>query len=128
MGKPANNMKVCAYFKRKPNSLGDDIETDFEPPILFKGKRTTITKRVATIGGMFATATSTFFITYDLPLSSSEIKKDDFIVMDCHGLPLYVNQHIWRVNSATIDTEKLAVNPSSEEEAERKAEKRIEVD
>lgn len=121
--KAMNNAVWCLYLKRKPNTLGDDLENDFETPIAFRAKRENLTKRTATIGGMVASATATYFVTYDLPLLSSEIKKDDVIMigktLDCHK--------VWRVQTCEFMDTTFAVMPKDDEDYERKCLKRIEV-
>lgn len=121
--KAMNNAVWCLYFQRKPNTLGDDLENDFETPIAFKAKRETLTKRTATIGGMVASATATYFDTYDLPLLSSEIKKDDVVMIGTKR----DNQKVWRVQSVELIDTVFAVMPKDEQDFERKCLKRIEV-
>lgn len=124
--RPMNNTALCAYYRRKPNTLGDDITTDFLSPIMFRARKASVTKRVASLSGMLSSASSTYFETYDLPLLQSEIKKDDVIIMN--GGNAIQNQRQWRVVGAEFQIEALRVIPKDEEEAERKCLKRIEVE
>ena len=127
MGRTANNTTMCAYLRRKDNSLGDDIEKDFEEPIYFLARKENITKRTASIGGMIATSVSSYFVTYDLPLSSKEMKKDDVIFMNARNIKYMADTKMWRVVSTEIVLDSLHIIPDDEEEAEQKALKRIEV-
>ncbi len=123
--RPMNNTTICLYYRRKPNCLGDDLDNDFLSPIAFRAKREIMSKRVASIGGMLASSTGTFFTTYNLPLPQSEMKKDDVIVVT--GGSVVQNQRFWRVVGTEFLMDALRIAPKDEEEAERKCLKRIEV-
>lgn len=128
--KAMNNCAMCAYLRRKENVLGDDITRDFLAPIYFRAKKETITKRTASLSGMVASSSSTYFVTFNLPLKQSEMKKDDVIIMTgsyVSGLLQYQNQRVWRVENVEIIPDSLRIIPKDEEEAERRALKRIEV-
>lgn len=128
--RPANNLTICCYLRRKPNSLGDDLLEDFEDPIYFRGRKETLTKRMPSVSGMFVSSTSTYIVTPNLPLAMADIKKDDVIFI-C-GAPVsellkMQNQKIWRVQSCEVLLGLLRIIPKDETEAEKEAPKRIEV-
>lgn len=130
MARPLNGAVLCAYFKRIPNHLGDDINTDFGSPIYFHGRFREVKRRFQGMGVMQMATSSTVIDTMDLDLKNSEMKKDD-VIETCevgeNGSIIIDGGRIWRVVSHTCDLTRLRVYGRSQEDNERLSPKILEV-
>ena len=124
---PQNGVCLYAYMRRKANMTGDDI-SDFEKPIIFKVRKISITKKSVEVGGLCYSNSQTFFDAYNLPLLQDDMKKDDIIIeigsIDSSNA-IIKNARIWRVDTVSIEFQKMRIIPKNNDEAERKAPKRI---
>jgi hypothetical protein len=125
---PFSNSVLCAYWRRKPNVLGDSASY-FEAPVFFHARKYSVSKQSLGIGGMMASSSVTYFETRDLNLSNDEMKKADgiSIVASDPSKILYGQSRIWIVQSVEIKTGELKIMPKDEDEAERKSPKRMAV-
>jgi hypothetical protein len=128
MPMPMPNSVMCMYLRRKDGSLGDDLNADFEPPVYFRGRKETVTKSVAGIGGLYSTNSLTYCLTYDLTLKMDEMKGDDVIVFcgdnNVKGA-IKSGDRPWHVSSVECQFDNIRVQSNNAEENERKAPKRI---
>lgn len=121
---PQNGTSNYAYMRRKKNKLGDDLD-DFEKPILFSGIKKSVSKKAVNVGGLYFSNSSTYFESYNLPLTQDEMKKDDVIVQVDDQTNFILKGRLWRVDSVNIEFDKLRIMPKNGDEAEKKAPKRI---
>ena len=125
-GRPMNGASLFAYLRRKPNALGDSPE-DFFPPVYFMGRKESVSKSSVGIGGIYMSNSQTYIMAQSLPLSSSEMKKDDMIAQaNPSSLALDLSRP-WKVASAECLLNELPLRYGSEEEDERHAPKRMAV-
>jgi len=125
---PFSNSVLCAYWRRKPNSLGDS-PSDFEAPVFFRARKYSVSKQSLAIGGVLVSSSMTYFETRDLSLANDQMKKGDEIsvVASDPSKILYGQSRAWVVQSVEVKVGELKIVPKDEAEAERKAPKRMAV-
>jgi hypothetical protein len=126
-GRPMNGASLCVYLRRKPNAFGGSLG-DFLEPVYFLGRKETVSKSSVGIGGIYMANSQTYFRAESLPLSASEMKKDDAIAQVSSRNDLILSDlRLWLVESAECLTDELTLRYGSEEEDERHAPKRMAV-
>ena len=130
MAMPQPNARAFAYYRRKANRLGDDLAADFEPPIYFLGVFSDVAKEARGFGSALFSNSASHIETYDLELTSCEIKKDDRIIPCYRGMNgeiLPSSGRQWNVNSAQVLESMLRVASDDEEDNQRRSPKILEV-
>lgn len=130
MARPLNGAILCAYLRRIPNRLGDDVKTDFLAPIYFHGRFREVKRHFQGMGAMQMATSSTVVDAMDLRLRNSEMKKDDVIeacVVGEAGKVIIDGGRMWRVVSHTCDLTRLRVYGRDQEANEEMSPKILEV-
>lgn len=130
MAMPMANAMLLAYLRRKDNKLGDDLASDFEPPVYFHGRFSDVSKRALFQGALGMGNSQSQIETYDLKLSSCKMRKDDVVEAVGRaddGRLIPDGTRIWRVNSVTVYVERLRLAGPDQDRNQEIAPKAIEV-
>lgn len=127
---PQPNGRLFAYYRRKPNCLGDDLAEDFYPPVYFHAVFEDIGKTAQGFGAALLANSQSHLVSYDLRLRVCDCKKDDRVLSVGRGNDgklLIDESRSWNVNSAEIRLSNVRVASSSEAINQLLAPKRLEV-